>query len=287
MWRINNIMLSIVLAGIILLSAVIGYGAISWEFEQKHDRSVRLERALDANETVDDQGRVLRDQSISFHKIITDKNWGAWDLVRIEQTALLNKTLVDDDENLLGTLNGRSERYSRANRFANNFVLRNRQHATQEILFSSKVAIQSITKISNRRTPGVAIAYADQDTNEDGKLDNQDGSKVIYFKFGEGAGVNIPISDTFHSFVARRIDDPSYVFEVDEIPDDYTDHQPVFSFRTFKDFDGNGEFEDDFEPQRLHEVDVETGTVTSAINDELSAQLQSIIDGPGDNSQPQ
>ena len=95
MWRINNIMLAVVLAGVIFISAFALVQSVGWRINEHKVRSERIARTLDAEGNVDAQGRKLRVQAISFDTVISDKNWGYWDLVRIEHTALRDEKPID------------------------------------------------------------------------------------------------------------------------------------------------------------------------------------------------
>lgn len=262
MWRINNIMLAVVLAGVIFISAFALIQSVGWRINEHKDQSAQTARTLDADGKVDSQGRMLRVQAVSYDNVISDKNWGPWDLVQIKQTA------SRDEEPLEGTNASpptiRAVTYERRARFANNLVLRNRETKTQRILFNQKVAISRILSISHVGLPGVVVAYADRDTNDDGKLNIKDTVKLSHFDFEKGSRRDLEFEGEF-----LQLDRSAYAID-------------VFHFGTYVDSNSDANFQEVFEPVQLYEVALSSSSVRPVLNTKTVEELQALIDGVND-----
>jgi len=258
MWRINNIMLAIVLAGVIFISAFALFQSVEWRINERKVQSEHIARTLDAEGNVDAQGRKLRVQAISFDTVISDEDWGSWSLVRVEHTALRDEMPIASGGGLLGELSAPS--YDRRANFANNLVLRNSERGSQRILFDKKVAIISLLLNSNIELPGVAVAYADKDTDKNGKLTAHDAIKITHFDFKQSAQNDLQFDGKFISFDQSSAEDD------------------IFRFRAYQDLDSSGEMEANFEPVQVYEVSFLSGSVAPALSAEVIENLQSIID---------
>jgi hypothetical protein len=256
MWRINNIMLSMVLAGIILFGLFAAITMISWKIEARNDQKAIIARTINAGDTLDDQGQKLRLHTVSYDTVISHETWGPWSLVPIQHTSLDEPVPLDESYSRDRSLN-----YSSNTNFSNNFVLRNQDTNVDIILFDQKVAVASYKRLHNHGMPGLAVAYADEDSNKDGKISPRDKLKVKYFKFSTDESINISVDQTFHGFEPYKTD------------------QDSFHFTAFNDNNQNSELEENFETMTLYEVNIETGVVSNVLKTNTVTQLQSIIDG--------
>ena len=144
---------------------------------------------------------------------------------------------------------------------ANNFVLRNSERRSQRILFNKKVAIISLLINSDIELPGVAVAYADEDTDKDGKLTADDSIKVTHFDFRQSTQADFQFDGKFLSFDQSSAEDD------------------IFRFRAYQDLDSSGELETNFEPVQVYEVSFSSGSIVPVLSHEVIENLQSIIDG--------
>ena len=257
MWRINNILMSIVLSGIILASGYMLIQAISWEIESHNNETDQIKRTINAGDTLNEHGQKLRLHSVSYNAVISHKTWGPWSIVPIQHATLGEPVPLDEGQ--LGYLNSSAPMLK--NQFANNVVLRNQGSHNESILFDKKVAIASYLALHNQEIPSLAIAYADEDTNGDGKISPSDELKVRYFRFGKGKGINLSFDGTLHSYSRSQND------------------QSTFHLTVFIDSNKNSTLEENFETAALYEVNIETGVVSKALNENTVTQLQSILDG--------
>jgi hypothetical protein len=276
MWRITNILLLVFLVFALGAGSYVLYDDHLQYYDWGQDKKASRERTLNVNETVDEEGRKLRTQAVSFDSVIEYDSWGPWSVVPVQQSALSSPQVMSGDDDTIVLTSTTSEQLTRKSspaqfadrassiytRFTNNLVLRNHADGSERPLFSEKVAITSILPLPHEKSPGVVAAYIGADTNGDGKIDESDETKVRMFQFNSGEMVDVPYAGRFISFISIELGDQ------------------VFSFTTYLDLDRNSERDRNFEPTRLFEADIETGAVRQAVSTDTVSVLQTIIDGP-------
>lgn len=267
MWRINNFLLLIFLifalsvGGYVFFQDYLSY--LDWGENAREEES----RTLNSGEETDDEGRRLRTHAVSFDTVIEHDEWGPWSIVLAGQTAA-TKAIINSEDTIIvtGSRKGSSGlvEYVRPfyARFTNNLVLRDSSNAAERPLFTEKVAITNILTLPNEQNPGLVAAYIDADTNGDGKIDENDSKKLRLFRFQHDGFIDMSFDGVFVAFNA------------------YEQGSAKFEFTTYLDLNENGEIDRNFEPVRLYEASVETGTVHKALSDETISNLQSILDGP-------
>ncbi|MEQ8179910.1 MAG: hypothetical protein RIC52_15115 [Amphiplicatus sp.] len=265
MWRINNIMLAVVLAGAILVGGFRAYEELSWQFDYRQNASDRETRTLTATRSTDESGRTLRTQSVSFNQVVEADEWGGWSLVVVQQTGSKAPQPVDEivvTGSRRGGLGAPAPSFvSTMNvSYANNIVVRNEGAKSESILFSEKVAISSLLPVIGEDAPGVVVVYGDEDSNEDGKIDTSDQKKLRRFRFDGGSSEDIVFEGLFYSL------------------ESYEPGASVFRFTTYIDADDSGSPDFNFEPVKLYEVSIASGVVSKALSDDTETRLQAILD---------
>lgn len=251
MWRINNFMLAIVLAATIIVGALGAIQIVSWQFEEYKRQTVPTERALNASDG-------SASQLISLDSLISHETWDEWSIVRVTQVTS-DAPLGGGDAGLLGTMSSRA--HPIYERFSNNLVLRNKNTGEERILFEDKAAIIETLKLISAEVPGIAVAYADSDTNNDGKIDRLDNINLKHVRFGDTVPTIITFDGSFSSFKTFKEDDD------------------VFYFSAFADNNDNREHEWSREKQVIFEVSLKTGDIKQSVSDNTVQKLQAILDG--------
>ncbi len=265
MWRINNIMLAVVLAGAILVGGLRAYEEVSWWVSDWRYASDRNARTLSATRVTDESGRTLRTQSVSFNQVVEADEWGDWSLVVVQQTGArapqpVDEIVVTGSRRRGGDLVAMAPVAAINMYYANNIVVRNKSANSETVLFSGKTAISSLLPIMNDSAPGVAVAYCDEDSNGDGKIDTRDRKKLRHVRFSDGAVADLAFEGSFYSF------------------NSYEPGAALFRFTSYEDIDGNGSPDFNFEPVKLYEVSIASGAVSKALTDDTETRLQAVLD---------
>ncbi|WP_395073485.1 hypothetical protein, partial [Hyphococcus sp.] len=159
MWRITNILLLVFLVFALVAGGYVLYDDHLQYMDWGQDDKASRERTLNANETVDEEGRKLRTQAISFGTVLRFEPWGPWSVVTAEQSALATPLVTSADTIIVtGTRKGGGLLASAPNiysRFTNNLVLRNGLDDSEKLLFTHKVAITNILAIPREQFPGI------------------------------------------------------------------------------------------------------------------------------------
>lgn len=259
MWRINNILLLVVLVAVILLGSLAIYQAASWQISESRSAASDKKNALPAGQVRDDDGELISTKIVSVGEPIEHPGWEEWYVLPVGQMNRDEPATADSDTYLLAAGSARS--YGRRHPHVNNFALLSHAFEGERLLFDRKVAVQAYLPIGKDGVGGLAIAYADADTNQDGALDGKDEIRVSLFDFGNPQEIPAPFEGFFQEFASRR------------------DATPSVWFLAGVDLDGDDRLDGNHEPTRVYEISLEGGGTRPAISDALVARAQSIVDG--------
>lgn len=142
----------------------------------------------------------------------------------------------------------------------NNLVLYRRSTGKRTVLFDERVGVTEWLVVNDPTSYSLFVLLAPSDTNDDGVLQRDDRRTLLEYRLDTGE---------------RRVltDSSRHIRRVNYRPRDQT------LFVTLGvDHDGDGTFDPDTEPTRLHRVDREAGTLTPVVPDSTRTRLQSILD---------
>lgn len=142
----------------------------------------------------------------------------------------------------------------------NNLVLYRRSTGERTVLFDERVGVTEWLVVNDPTSYSLFVLLAPTDTNDDGVLQRDDRRTLLEYRLDTGE---------------KRVltDSSRHIRRVDYQPRDQT------LFVTLGvDHDGDGTFQPDTEPTRLHRVDRAAGTLRPVVPDSTRTRLQSILD---------
>lgn len=278
MWRINNILLFITLVAVIVAGGLYLIEEISWmidDFQRSQERAAAREsRGLNAAEKTDESGELLRVQTVSYNGVNTYQLNDDLSFILIGQAGLKSPETIGDDEIIVtGSRQGLLSLPPSSRRadvvsspesvdYVNNIAVRNAATGAERLLFSARAAIRYIQQIDDAGTSGIVVAFADRDSDGDGKIDGNDELSLRFFNFTSDQETSLAFEGRFQKFLPYRAG------------------EPLYRFTTARDLDSNGRIDPDYEPYLVYEAPIDGGAAKPALSQAIIDAAQRIIDLP-------
>lgn len=271
--KYNQILLAI--AGTLGLLLLLGAGIIglyeTWSYSRDYDEGA-YDTSILSEEVTDS---LVTDHQVR-RQIITLSNFNLLDsAASIYILPVRQKNLGEDegvDDALLGLMNRSSGGYGsgknndsrRSYRGINynNLILFGPHLSNPMMLFDEKVSIDNYYLFNYKDTDYLLIRAAESDTNKDGVLNGYDIRKLWLYDLAKKVFIPLkPKGNTSFINFAENVASEELILQYGE------------------DRNGNGEFEERYEPKSYYKLDIETGEMELVVPLDMLEELQGILEG--------
>lgn len=256
MWRITNIVV-LLACSVFLVGAGLAFYEVFSQMSEVQSEARRDEaRALPAEPAIDNAGKVASTHAIAVSSILQRESWGAWRVI-----ALAQKDRPEQRPRVSEPSRGQ---IAASNGDENNLLLQNVVSGQSTLLFDRRVAIRGWSAVGSDDLLSLVVAFADKDTNSDGKLDRGDAARVSIFRFADPKEVPLTIDSDFLRFWRDM---------------DCSEPCQLWAFTTDEQIGNEHVSYDRRRPFRAYLIDPAARTATPVIDEATLATAQAIIDG--------